>query len=71
MNRLKRGLADMELDIDMAIKAIQSFLERDDFSHIEISSMTYCIIFLMQHEEYSMREYALYGLNHILKLLKG
>ena len=38
---------------------------------IEIQSMTYCIVFLMQHEEYSVREFALNGLNHILLCLKG
>ena len=61
----------MEHDIDSAIKAIQTFVEREDYSRIELNSITYCIIFLMQHEEYSMREFALNGLNHVFKLLKG
>ena len=38
---------------------------------IEIQAITYCIVYLMQHEEYSMREYALYGLNHTFLCLKG
>ena len=71
MTKLKRGLADMELDIDSAIQGIQKFLESQDYQMIEIQSMTYCIVFLMQHEEYSMREYALHGLNHVLLCLKG
>ena len=71
MTKLKRGLADMELDIDSAIRAIQSFLERQDYEMIEIQAITYCIVYLMQHEEYSMREYALYGLNHTFLCLKG
>jgi hypothetical protein len=71
MNKLKRGLADMELDIDQAIKAIQTFLENESYSLIEKFSITYCVVFLMQHEEYSMREYAHHGLNHVLKCMKG
>lgn len=34
MNMIKRGLADMEHDIDSAIKAIQTFVERDDYTQL-------------------------------------
>jgi hypothetical protein len=71
MNKLKRGLADMELDIDCAITAIKTLMGREDYSMMELSSIIYCVVYLMQHEEYSMREYAHHGLNHVLKCLVG
>jgi hypothetical protein len=37
----------------------------------ELSAITYCIIYLCKHEEYSMREYAEYALNHILTCLRA
>lgn len=36
----------------------------------EISALTYSITYLCQHEEYSMREYALLGLDHVLRYLE-
>lgn len=72
LNRLKRGLADLELDVDAAIKAIQTFSEDPavmNYSLIDISASAYCITYLCQHEEYSMREHALLGLNRIFSYL--
>ena len=37
----------------------------------ELSAITYCIIYLCKHEEYSMREYAEYALNHIFTCLRA
>lgn len=72
LNRLKRGLADLEQDCDSAIKAIQAFIEHatvGQYQVFEMSAVAYSVTYLCQHEEYSMREYALHGLNHILKFL--
>ena len=73
LNRLKRGLADLELDCEAAIRAIQAFSEDpsvDGKSMVEIGAATYSIVYLCQHEEYSMREHALLGLNRILGYLR-
>tara|TARA_B110000285_G_C15121263_1_gene617288 strand:- start:729 stop:1079 length:351 start_codon:yes stop_codon:yes gene_type:complete len=74
LNRLKRGLADLELDCEAAIRALQTFSEDPSVSEkslLEISAAAYCIAYLCQHEEYSMREHALLGLNRVLEYLRG
>lgn len=73
LNRLKRGLADLEQDCDSAIRAIQTFVDDatvNQYSVLEMSAVAYSITFLCQHEEYSMREYALHGLNRVLRYLR-
>jgi len=39
-------------------------------SLLEISAIVYNLVFLCQHEEYSMREYAIHGLNKVFEYLK-
>jgi len=72
LNKLKRGLADLELDCDSCIVAIKDFLSVDnqELGFLDISGISYCIVYLCQHEEYSLREYAEHALNHLFKLLK-
>ena len=65
LNKLKRGVADMELDCDNDILVIQKF-NKQTFKPMELSSIAYSIIYLCQHEEYSMREFAQHALDHIL-----
>lgn len=72
MTKLKRGVADMELDCDNAIKAIKRFIEQETkelFSLLELSALTYCIVYLCQNEEFSVREYAEHALGFVLKKL--
>lgn len=73
LNKVKRGLADLELDCDKAIAAIQFISEQKILEKCachELNLITYSIIFLCQHEEYSVREYASHFIDHILKLCK-
>lgn len=67
LNKLKRGLADMELDYDRIIKTIQQLLEvsLDKFTQNELHVMTYPILFLLQSEEFSVRDYASHFLKHL------
>ena len=68
LNKLKRGLADLEIDCDSAIQALQVF-EFKDLSFIETGAIVYNLLLLCQHEEYSMREYALVSLQKALDWL--
>ena len=61
----------MELDCDTAIKAFQQLIAQEELlqsaSYLELSTLAYCITFLCQNEEYSVREYA----EHALQLVLG
>lgn len=77
LNKVRRGIADMELDCDRSIRTIQDFIQEGPtkiknrtMTCLEISAITYSIIYLCKHEEYSMREYAEHALNHIFSCLK-
>lgn len=63
----------MEVDCDRSIRAIQDFIQgghSNSMTCLELSAVTYSVVYLCQHEEYSMREYAEHALNHIFTCLK-
>lgn len=70
---MKRGIADMEIDCDSAIQAIQTFIQGDrqsSMTSLEVCAVTCSVAYLCKHEEYSMREYAEHALNHIFGCLR-
>jgi hypothetical protein len=72
LNKLKRGVADMELDADNVIVAIKAYLDQDQ-SHVSVFDVVivaYNILYLISNEEYSVREYAEHAFVNILKQLK-
>ena len=78
LNKLKRGVADMELDTDNAILAIKEFiqldqaqLEKSAFKISDVLALSYNIIYLLSNEEYSIREYAEHAFNFLLEQLKS
>jgi hypothetical protein len=71
---MKRGIADMEIDCDSAIQAIQTFIQGDrqsSMTSLEVCAVTCSVAYLCKHEEYSMREYAEHALNHIFGCLQA
>ena len=72
LNKLKRGLADLELDCDTTIQTLQVILDQnfDDRTLLEISALTYNILFLVNHDEFSVREYSLYAFKKVLDSLE-
>jgi len=73
LNRIKRGVADLELDCDKAITAIQCLSEEkilERCSTVDMKFIAYSIVFYCQHEEYSVREYATHFLEYVLKQSK-
>jgi len=74
LNKMKRGIADMEIDCDSSIQAIQDFIQGDrqsSMTSLEVSAVTCSVAYLCKHEEYSMREYAEHALNHIFGCLRA
>jgi len=63
----------MELDCDRAISSIKLFLTNKEYilQEIDIAAITYNIIYLVQNEEYSVREYAEHAIGEILSRLKN
>lgn len=68
MNKLKRGMADMEHDYDTIILTIKRLLDSklEGFNPLEISIISYNIVYFIQNEEFSLRDYALHFLKTIL-----
>ena len=65
LNKIKRGIADMELDYDLAIKTLDQVLNSNLFetlSSLELSVITYAILHLVYNSELSVREYAVYAM---------
>lgn len=65
LNKIKRGLADVEIDYDLAIKTIEQ-IERTGLyklSAFELKTFTYSILFHLQSPEFSLRDYC----SHFMK----
>jgi len=62
----------MELDCDSAIAAIKHFLDENanNMKNLDLSGKLYAIVFLVQHEEYSVREFAEHALNRCFEIMK-
>lgn len=61
LNKIKKGLADVELDYDLIIKTIETInneVTLNKMSNIELRSISYSIIFLLSSEEFSVRDYS-------------
>jgi len=72
--QVKRGLADLEQDCDKAIKAMKLLIDEiqlNDLTLFEVSAITYNLVFLCHNDEYSIREYAIHGLNTIFEHFKS
>ena len=75
MNGLKRGHADLELDCDQAIETVQvvqkSLTANSlNFKGLDMACIMFSTIYLCQHQEFSMREYASQLLKSVLLALK-
>lgn len=57
----------MELDYDSVLSTIKEITEADisQYKVNEINIVAYNIVFLIQNEEYSVRDYALYALKNM------
>lgn len=76
LNKLKRGLADLELDCDSAISAIQSMTEDpsqllQSFDVHQLAAIAYSTSYYCRHDEYSVREYAIHFLAYLLNHAKS
>jgi len=73
LNKLKRGVADKELDSDNIILTIKQFIQPQttEFTSIDLSAIAYCILNLVADDEYSVREYAEHALTYLLEKAKG
>jgi hypothetical protein len=71
LNRLKRGVANMELDYDLIIETIENILKSDlgNLTIMEISAVTYNIVFLISSSEMAVRDYSVYALKKIFEVL--
>lgn len=75
MNGVKRGQADIELDCDQAIETIQVLQKSiganvNHFKGLSLACIMFSAIYLCQHTEFSMREYASQLLQTLLTILK-
>lgn len=61
----------MELDYDMIIETIDNLLKSDinSLSLIEISAITYNIIFLISSTELAVRDYSVYAIKKLFEIL--
>ncbi len=61
----------MELDYDLIIETIDNVLksEINNLTIIEISAITYNIVFLISSNEMAVRDYAVYALKKVFELL--
>lgn len=57
MNTVKKGQADVDYDFDKVLNGIQKIKEAQGDKNVLI----FCLLSLMQHSEYSVREYALHA----------
>ena len=72
--QLKRCLADLKQDRDKAIKEMKLLIDEiqlNDLTLFEVSAITYNLVFLCHNDEYSIREYAIHGLNTIFEHFKS
>jgi len=61
LNAVKTGLADIDLDFDKVLGAIQKVTKDTnlkEMSSLEINLLTYSILFLLTNQEFSVRDYA-------------
>lgn len=73
LNKLRRGVADLELDSDNVIVAIKEFISHKDqtIGVNDVFAVAYNILYLVANEEYSVREYAEHAFSFLLEKLKG
>jgi hypothetical protein len=71
LNKLKKGVADLELDYDSAIGAIQKLvgLSPESLNFLELQSITYNVLYLLKNNEFSMRDYSVHAFTNILAAL--
>ena len=66
MNKVKRGLADMELDYDKTLAAITSVrtmeIEVSPENMLKIEALSFNILYLLTNKEYAVRDYAQFAL---------
>lgn len=60
LNKVKRGVADIDLDFDTVLSAVQGIcaLEKTEVTALDNVYLIYNIVFLVQSNEYSVRDYA-------------
>lgn len=63
----------MEIDCDLALKALQEMNNEEklqSLNDLQIAALLYSLVYLLQNDEYSVREFALLAFNSILKIVK-
>jgi len=63
----------MEIDCDLALKARQEMNNEEklqSLNDLQIAALLYSLVYLLQNDEYSVREFALLAFNSILKIVK-
>lgn len=63
----------MEIDCDLALKALQEMNDEEklqSLNDLQIAALLYSLVYLLQNDEYSVREFALLAFNSILKIVK-
>lgn len=63
----------MEVDYDSAIRTMQQIVNGEQIGKMnkdELQVITYCVVYYMQNEEFSLRDTALHTLKTILIIIK-
>ncbi|CDW84473.1 small subunit processome component 20 homolog [Stylonychia lemnae] len=71
LNKIKRGLADTELDYDLIIKTLEK-LDINHFrtiTHYDLRQISYSVLFLLQSDEFSVRDYSCHFLKQFFEHL--
>ena len=67
LNKVKRGKADIDLDFDTVLNAVQGICELENTKSLDNIYVTYNIVYLVQSHEYSVRDYAQHAFEKLLK----
>lgn len=68
LNTIKKGLADIDYDFDKVLGGIKAVTElnQEQRESGNLNLLCFCILSLLIHTEYSVREYALHALSVLL-----
>jgi hypothetical protein len=71
LNTVKKGLADIDYDFEKVLGGIKSVIDLspEQRKSSDLNLLLYCILSLLVHIEYSVREYALHAMNILLPSL--
>jgi len=71
LNTVKRGTADIDLDLDKLLNAIKQItkIDQTQLLPLDLNLLVYGILYLLANEEFSVREYAEHALAYLLPSL--